>query len=632
MTQPQSAPDPLTEATALHKAGKLQQAETAYRAIMPGHPGYGGAQYRLGILHVQTGRPGEALAFFNAAIQAEPGNIEFINGAGAGCMQAGKLEDAEALLRKGLSINPVHAGTLNNLANLLSLKGASDKAEALFRRAAVADPNNPEILHNLGVIRMRDDAKEAEKLFRDAIRLKPDYAQAWNHLAYALDLMHRAAEAEEAYRTALRLAPHMGEAWGNLGNILRFKGKVDEALSAYENAILHAPKMAMAYDLLCALLENANRLEAIPGVLEKARQNIPGDPVTLLLEAKIERHRKDFDKAIALLEPYVGREDSAGMKIGYELGRLYDSAGRHDDAYKILSHANRLMESVKSFQAIDRDSIFTDIDRAEGLLNLVPLENWTPPMPSPENPVFLVGFPRSGTTLLDQILTSHSDIFVAEEVPAFHLCMDYIKDPPYPAFLPTLTEKDIREMRSLYFGAHHEDHDWQKRKIFVDKLPLNHINLPLIHRLFPKAKIIVALRHPNDCVLSCFMQEFRPNVSNVQFTDLDRTAKLYARSMDLLALAQEKLPLEFHTVRYEDILGDFRGSIEPLLNFLGVDWQESVLKYDETARNRTLINTPSATQVTQKIYDHAKYRWKHYEEYLKPVFPILEPYIRRFGY
>jgi hypothetical protein len=248
-------------------------------------------------------------------------------------------------------------------------------------------------------------------------------------------------------------------------------------------------------------------------------------------------------------------------------------------------------------------------------------------------PVFLVGFPRSGTTLLDQILASHPEITTLEE-------RDTLIDSATALIRPdvtfeswaTLGDGDIERFRQLYrqqvqaglLGA-------PMKRVFVDKLPLNAVFLPIIHRLFPTAKIVLAVRDPRDVVLSCFQQRFGMNAAMFQLLRLDTAARYYDAVMGLVRVSRATFPLVVHEVRYESVVADFDGTVKGLLDFLELSWDEAVRSYAETAKARA-IGTPSASQVVQPLYTTAQGKWRNYRAFLEPVLPVLAPWVKAFGY
>jgi hypothetical protein len=202
-----------------------------------------------------------------------------------------------------------------------------------------------------------------------------------------------------------------------------------------------------------------------------------------------------------------------------------------------------------------------------------------------------------------------------------------------PERLAALGEDDIAALRALYF--HELDRHLPEGgddRVVIDKLPLNIISAGLIHRVFPDAKFILAMRHPCDSVLSCFMQHFSLNDAMSNFLDLEDSAALYDRVMTLWSVYREKLPLQVHEVRYEDLVGDLEGTARPLIDYLGLEWDDRVADYRETARARGRINTPSYAQVTEKLYSQASGRWERYRDEMASVLPVLEPWAKATGY
>ncbi|MDA0700698.1 MAG: sulfotransferase, partial [bacterium] len=254
---------------------------------------------------------------------------------------------------------------------------------------------------------------------------------------------------------------------------------------------------------------------------------------------------------------------------------------------------------------------------------------------APDDPVFLVGFPRSGTTLTEQILAAHPRLLTTDEEP---FLPDLTREWPalagvaYPHGLASLSDDAVAQLRDRYraalaerFGAGAEG-----RRV-VDKLPLNILHLGLIRRLFPTAPVIVALRDPRDVVLSCFMQQFAPNASMVQFFDLARSARFYAAVMGLWLGWRDGLAPAALESRYEDVVQDVEGAARRLIAHVGEPWTDAVLGYAAAARGRA-ITTPSYRDVGEPIHGRARGRWRRYEKQLAPVLGILDPYARALGY
>ena len=245
------------------------------------------------------------------------------------------------------------------------------------------------------------------------------------------------------------------------------------------------------------------------------------------------------------------------------------------------------------------------------------------------SPVFLVGFPRSGTTLLDTMLMGHPAIEVLEEEPAIREATKVLKD---VASLPQASDEKIAEARDAYFRCAASLTPLAPGKLLVDKNPLTMNQLPLVRRLFPDAKIILALRHPCDVVLSCFVTNFRANDGMASFLSLDTAAELYDLSFSYLEQVQGVMQMPLHRVAYERVVADGEAELKALFAFLGLDWHEGVMRHEETAAGRGRIKTASYAQVTEPIYTRSSGRWENYRSHLEPVLPVLRPWIDKFGY
>ncbi len=249
------------------------------------------------------------------------------------------------------------------------------------------------------------------------------------------------------------------------------------------------------------------------------------------------------------------------------------------------------------------------------------------------SPVFLFGFPRSGTTLLDTMLAGHPDTLVLEEKPVLHKVAQKA-GPPHA--LAELSSEAVADLRACYFREldliEPEAGAEAGKRLVIDKLPLGILDTALIHRIFPDARFLFVERHPCDVVLSCFMTRFDPRGGMANFLDLGDTARLYDQVMDYWALCREVFPLEIQTVRYERIIENAEAELRPLADFLGLRWNPHLLDNQRSAGERAFIATPSYAQVAEPLYTRARGRWEKYREQLAPVLPILAPWAERMGY
>lgn len=250
------------------------------------------------------------------------------------------------------------------------------------------------------------------------------------------------------------------------------------------------------------------------------------------------------------------------------------------------------------------------------------------------SPVFLFSFPRSGTTLLDQILYGHPAFQVLEEKPMLHGISRELasRTGGYPAALGNLSGEEVTELRERYLAIIRRYTEPDPEKFLVDKGPFSTIKVGIIARLFPKSKSIFVLRHPCDVCLSCFMQNFQLHGGTIHFTTLADTVRLYTEVMSLWLQYQEVLDLDVFTMRYEDLVQDTEGRLREMIAFLGVEWHDALLDHAGQARRRGVVATASYHQVVKPIYTTARYRWLHYQKYFEPYLEQLNPYIKAFGY
>ncbi|MGA7179157.1 MAG: sulfotransferase [Thiobacillaceae bacterium] len=490
--------------------------------------------------------------------------------------------------------------------------------------------------HLLGVIRnIQGRYAEAEPLLRQAIAEQPAIAKYHSNLGNALRGLERLDEAEASYRTALALDPQFSDARANLANLLYAMQRWDETIAEYQQLIRSNPQDAASHASLAYLLQASNRMAEAEEVAAAGLTFEPDNPSLNLVLAICEGRAGKSELALRRLEAI----DPAAMDIRvaatlhYERGLLYDRLDRVEPAWAAFAEANRLQAEDARRRGVDKTRFTAELDR------LAQMDvSWLQDLPAtpgePAAPVFLVGFPRSGTTLLDQILDSHPRIQTLEEKPLVNILCDEIDKlgQDNPNGIEGLSPAQVGGLRRLYFEHVANLIDLRPGNLLIDKFPINIARIPCILRVFPDARFILALRHPCDCVLSCYMHLFNPNDVMANFYTLEDTAALYARVMGLWRRWAEALPLRHHRVYYEHLVQDLPGEIRPLLDFLGMEWHEEMARPHEHAARRGFINTPSYFQVTQPIYQRASGRWRRYLPYLGAVMGTLQPYVEYFGY
>ncbi|MCZ2111295.1 MAG: sulfotransferase [Dehalococcoidia bacterium] len=582
----------LLRATSLERKGELEAARRLYQEVLqrfPGNPRAGAALVRLG----------------------EP---------------AGTITSTGDLPRESLA----------HLASLYD-QGRLDAVAEQAERLTHAFPDAFALWNLLGVSSARlGRIAGAERAFRCAATLKPDFPDAFSNLGNILKDQGRFDEAVASFERAIALNPGFAEAHGNLGNALKGQGRLDEAAASFARAIELRPDFTEAHCNLFELFEKSNRLDSARDVLENARRVFPLFPPELKLRKAAYHFRmKAFDAVIAELRG----TDGGVLGVHSEIKRLellaksLEKTRRHDEAFRHMRGMNGLIRTTYRAFAEPAAGYLENVARRRRHLHSA---QGTPParrpVPGRSRRVFLVGFPRSGTTLLDAFLRGHPQMEVIEERPLMTRAIAPLGEFSAPDRIEALGDDELDRMRGLYSDELKRHLDSDDGKIVVDKLPLNLIMAPEMHALFPDARYILALRHPLDCLLSNYKQNFKPNVPMYLMSDLAQASALYDHAMSIFHLCRERYGLDVHPVRYEDLTQDTERVLKSLVSFLGMEWDGALLDHKRTVARRGMINTPSYSQVVEDVYTDSNELWRRYEEYLRPYAPGLRRWMEEFGY
>lgn len=465
----------------------------------------------------------------------------------------------------------------------------------------------------------------------------PDSAFLHNLLGAIHQASGKPNDAIACHERAIAIEPKNAQAHVDLALALEATGQDDRAIGHLKRAIRLHPNDVAAHSNLCDMLERSNRIDELRDAVARARKNCSANhPLIRFRMAQLASREKDHAAAREHLEamPATGLPQPLSQYRLALLGKVCDKLGDHAAAFSAFTDANKLAAASADARNSVPSRYREAIDRLITSFSEAPDISWTgAPETGRAPPVFLVGFPRSGTTLLDTVLRSHPRIEVVEEMPMVATLRGQIGADAGPERLAALSDDDITVLRTLYYRELEKYlPEAGSDRVVIDKLPLNIISAGLIHRVFPDAKFILAMRHPCDSVLSCFMQHFSLNDAMSNFLDLEDSAALYDRVMTLWSVYRKRLPLPVHEVRYENLVGDLAGTARPVIDFLGLEWDDRLANYRETAMARGRINTPSYAQVTEKLYTQASGRWERYREEMASVLPVLEPWAKALGY
>lgn len=574
----------------------------------------------------------------NTAQTTEQETPEELNRIGSELWQSGKKEEAESFFKRALEIAPFHPLVLNSMGVVHHERGEFDLAEKYYLKALTFAPQYAPLYDNLG--RLNNAQKrfmEAVARFEAAVELDPGVPVYHYNLATAHYIFNQYDKAIETYKNCLDLDPEYLDAWIGLGESYININDNIEAEHCYKKALEIDPACGRAYHNLFICYDMNYQPEKRKEILEQARKYIKNDDIRLkYMEARMANIEKDYERGLSYLNDIEIPAEPLGVDILYEAGWMYDRLKDSEKAYNLLAEANRLQEQSEQASILDVNGAPYILRKEKESLTEESYKSWTP---TPENknypdPIFLTGFPRSGTTLMGQILHSHPDFYVGEENSALERARSFIINAKagYPQCLATLEPELIEEARKVYFDIHKQEEDWEDKKYIVDKSPTTSANAMMVHRLFPNAKFIFMQRHPCDVIFSCFMQKFRPNGQLIQFYNLERAARYYALVMDCWEHYKTILPLKYHITRYETLVEDFEEEIKKVIAFTGAEWDDTVLEYNKHALKTPRAMTPSYNQITQKIYKDARYRWERYREQMAPVLSLITPYAEKAGY
>ena len=449
-------------------------------------------------------------------------------------------------------------------------------------------------------------------------------------LGRALTSIDHPESALRALGDAARIDPSNPMVFVAIGQAFTDLSQLQQAERAFKFAVQADASHVPAYLNLGILLEKANRIDELRDVVSAAEsKGLAGSEIDYLKALLLSR-QGEHEAALQLLKTLSSPAINAATQAQL-IGQLADRLDKVDEAFVAYEDMNNAMAQSPLGSMQDRNAYQRAIDRSLRETTAEWVASWpeVAPISDPPSPVFLVGFPRSGTTLLDTILMGHSGTHVLEEIPIIENIAQKIGDLTQIA---RLSPTEVADLRKLYFAELEKASPAPAGAMVIDKNPLSMIRMPLIHRLFPDAKIIFAMRHPCDVVLSCYMQNFKPTEAMSSFLDLANASRTYDRIFAYWEKSQDVLPLNVHMLRYEAMVEDVEAEVRPLFEFLGLEWQDSVLDHQKTAKERGYIRTPSYAQVTEKIYSSASGRWQRYRKYMNEVLPILEPWAKRFGY
>lgn len=650
----------------LFKAHKAEEAEQCLRRSIRLAPNFAKPYADLGRLLVETHRAAEAENILAEAVRLDPADGDgWFNLAKARAMlgkgreadqafeksfelnpqrkalayaaehqQAGRLEQAAKIYHQVLHDNPENVDALRLLGNLSFHAGRLHEAERLFRRAVSHAPDYIEARLDLGrVLKEQHRLEESIHHFEKTTSIEPANFQAWFLLASVLAPAARTYDSIAAYRTALQLRPRHAGAWLGLGHTLKTVGQQDEAIAAYRECIRLRPGYGETYWSLANLKtypltdQDISAMQAELAALGPALNgHVTG------ANAGAQGATAQSGECAEAEDDATGGEAGSQSRVNFlfALAKAQEDRGHFDIAWQYYQEGNSARRMAENYDPVRTETMNDEVIRVFDRDFLEHHGGANPGGHPSAEPIFIVGLPRSGSTLLEQILASHSLVEGTAELPYVGVVATSINRKrtdgvEYPRALRDLSAAHFRHLGQDYLDLA-RIHRTEGRPRFIDKMPNNFPMIGLLHLILPNAKIIDARRYPLDSCLSCYRQLFARGQSfTYDLTDMGEYFLQYQRMMDYWHAV---LPGRCLTVQYEDMVTDFDHQLRRLLDYCELPWEDSCARFWETERP---VRTASSEQVRQPVYTRSIHFWRNYEKNLAELIDVLAPVLPRYA-
>jgi tetratricopeptide (TPR) repeat protein len=601
-----------------------------------------------------VGQPGRVLALAATAAGAAMDDEKVLLLFGMAQQQTGRHAEAATTFERLCRLRPGVSGYWNNLGVARRAAGCLSAASSALGTAQSLAPDDVGVGYNLGLLYAEQHRwPEARQTLLDVVRRAPQFIEARLQAARACHVCGDSQGEESMLEGAADWPPQPAAQALTLAGMLSAQGNLDAALHALLQAQLPAGPNAEPVRLRIAALRVA--LYERNNQLEQARHELKQLPLTVLdalpaaantarvegwrVHASMALRAGRFADAVALYQRALdlAGDDEERANAAFGLAAAYDRTTCPREAWRALGAAHSAQ--VATVRTVAPELLVPDakpLSMLEPTVDADARSRWRP-LAAPDaaySPVFVIGFPRSGTTLLEQMLDAHPAFQSMDERGFVYELIERMRQvgQRYPNDLATLTQIDVDQLRAVYARMVERVLPERGQRILVDKNPLNMLCLPLIMRLFPAARIILCVRHPCDAVLSCYMQAFRSPAFMAMCSTLERLARGYARAFEQYCGDVDVLQPRVLAWRYESVVNDFEVEVARLAQFLAVADATPMAGFAEHARHKRFISTPSYAEVVRPVNRAAVGRWLAYREQFEPVLPILRPWLDRFGY
>ena len=599
----------------LQDLNHLDAAIESYQATLDLQKSYFKAHNNLGIIYKELGQMGDAVKSYKKAIDLQPNFAEAHNNLGTTLQEMGQLDEAANCYERALDIQPDYIEVHNNLGNTLNLLGQTDEALNSYKQALSINPDYADAHNNLGIIHHEmGQLDEAIKCYEKTITINPENAEAHNNLGVTLNKLTQFHEAINCYEQALAINPSYDESYFNLGTTLYELGRNDEALNSYKQTLIINPNYADAYNNIGNILQEL-------GQFDEAFSNY-------VYALAIDPDNAEFHRNLALMKNYKKGDTqvikmqsllsdgnlskSERIQLCFALAKAYDDLGEKDELFKILNQGNYLRKDELNY-SIEKDLNNHSLFRKMFVSNI---ENSSSYDSLSIRPIFIVGMPRSGTTLVEQIISSHHKVHGAGELNALDNLIAPIMN-NYSTHNNSLSEKNFLSIRQGYSKKLSNLNVIES--VITDKMPTNFKNIGFILKAFPEAKIIHLKR---DAMAICWSiyQRYFPAAGIGFAYDMEDLGEFYNSYTEMMTFWHELFPNQIYDISYEDLTTNQEHETKKLLEYCELDWDKNCLNFH---KNKRAVKTSSSFQVKEKMYQGSSDVWTKYKTQLKPLIDSL---------
>jgi len=610
--------------TVLVRQNKFAEAEQLLREVISRWPEIPKAHRELGNSLIAQGKGDEAIACYKRVLELTPDDAAAHRDLSMALKSLGRSEEAEEALDESFKIDPERKELVQALEHQRA--GEFGKAENICRDILRKDPTNVNATRMLGTI-AADLGKHrlAARMLRNAVKLAPDFFGARMDLARALIEIDELEEGREVLDRAIKLKPDLPQPRALLGNLFSKQGRFEEAVEVYKEVLDKQPNHGGSLAAMGHALKTIGRQEESIDTYRDCIKTFPefGEAYWALANLKTFRFSDD---EVATMERNVENEklaDETRVNFNYSLGKSYEDRDDYDRAFACYDRGNALRRPNENYDPVHTELVHDQI--IETISSEFLQQNEGNGAPD-DAPIFIVGLPRSGSTLIEQILASHSQVDGTHELPDLPRIIKTINDQRLEGVgYPMALKHYGKELASL--GQQYMELTARYRKdapCFTDKMPNNFAGIGMIAAILPNAKIVNARRHPLDSCMGCYKQLFYKGQS---FTyDLVELGEYYLEYVRLMDHWHEVLPGKVLDVQYEEMVADQENQSRRLIEHCHLPWEDQVLRFYETDR---AVITASSEQVRQPIYSKSVNSWRRFEPHLGPLIEVLEPLLRK---